>query len=156
RIDAKLDLNATSPTASGHVHRGDNIIACIEGLLDFDAVPIPRLQPAVPDPHGTFDSMGRCVVLLDWCPFDRRMREFTEGVEIVLERPDVPAHDLHVFLRHRYSDSPTALRACWRSSKICIRTTMPSASVQIATWLASTGAPLARPTSRSRMTARTW
>jgi hypothetical protein len=100
-IDAKLDLNATSLTASSQQPGGENVIACIESLLDIEPVLIPRLQPAVPDPYGTLDSMGGRVVLLDWCPFDLRVRKVTERVEVVLEGPDVPTDDLYVLLRHR-------------------------------------------------------
>src|SRR6185437_9253634 len=68
-------------------------------------------------------------------------------------RADLADH-LDVLLRITYPAGPTALRACSRLSKICMRTTLPSASVHTQAWLATTRVPL-ESDSGSGVTSRT-
>src|SRR2546429_8298214 len=65
-VEAKVNLDSTSPTATDQVHgRHHIVVSSIEHLLDVHAVLGPRVEPAVPDPHGTVEAVGGCVVVLN-------------------------------------------------------------------------------------------
>src|SRR5262249_50660754 len=60
------------------------------------------------------------------------MNQFEPAVEVAGEDEiESPLHDLHVLLRHPYSDSPAASRASSGSGKPCIARATPSRNVQM-------------------------
>jgi hypothetical protein len=101
QIEGDADLYAASSAARCQTYRGENLIAPIKDLLDVDPVLFPGVEPAVPDPHGTGNAVGGRVVCLERSPINIGVRDLAEAVCVVLERPQVAAHDLHVLLRHR-------------------------------------------------------
>src|SRR4030081_13766 len=119
-VEANVNLDSASPTATDHVHRRHHIVASpIERLLDIHAVLVPGIKPAVPDPHGTIEAVGGGVVVLKGHPFDLRVRELTEGVGVVVERLNPPPHDLHIRLRHRPAIIPRPVAAYAAACQPC-------------------------------------
>ena len=105
-IEANIDLDPASPTATDEVHGRHDVIASIEHVFNFQPMLGPGPEPRSSDAHGTVEAVGDRVVVLERCPFDLWVSEVAEHLLIVLERRKPAMHDLHVLPRHHLPPFP--------------------------------------------------
>ena len=118
--EVHIDLDpALLPSATGS-RRDEHLAArSARNLHELDSIVIPLLWPDCERVQDTSVSvlLGRNSGQLGWLGDDDVLgANPQDGVDVAsFERFESAAHDLHVLLRHAYSDSPAALRAASRS-----------------------------------------
>src|SRR5262249_48960463 len=110
--------------------QGHHLVTCGVRLLQYDLRRFPRRSEVAPKASAAIKTPVHPAPSLE----DARSVELElriHGAQLTIEIGSVPPvkpslHSLHVLLRHRYSDSPAASRAFFRSVKDSIRTSRPS------------------------------